>query len=81
MTRIYRTLALLSMLINVVLLGGRPGEMTSTKVYRLARRGNRFAGIAEVALGWLFWDRDHCARCLAKDRVRAGQLLSELESV
>lgn len=79
MTRIYRTLALLSMLINVTLFGGRPGEMTSTKVYRLAIRGSRFACFAEFVLGFLFLDLDHCRQCWLKDIQRAQELLEELK--
>lgn len=80
MRRLSRTAAALSALFNVVVLGGRPGEMASGKLARLRdRHGCVWCARVCAVLDWLTWEVDHCRRAHESDLLRARALLEGID--
>jgi hypothetical protein len=81
MLRLRRTAAALSALLNVAVLGGRPGEMTSGKLYRM--RKHEACGWCAVVCRWLdalTGEDDHCWNAHVADQRRAHEYLAEVRS-
>ena len=78
MLRLRRISVWLSQGLNVILLGGRPGEMTSGKLYRKREYENcRWCAWVCRRLNWLTGETDHCRGAYEADNRRARELLDE----
>jgi hypothetical protein len=75
MLRIKRILTAISQLINCFFFGGRPNEMTSSKIYRLRMRGSKNAKFFSNLLNIVTFEKDHCLNAYLSDKKRAEELL------